>query len=124
MCVSAHTHCESGKNEGSRLELHFDVACRTSRTPDFLACTYKVLAGSVALAKSMNCAFVPADGPGIVVIPKGCEVQVNRKLDAHPVLCCKATDIRFQELPATIRWHFSIQRSSGGPIQLATKRVR
>jgi hypothetical protein len=115
MCVSSLIHRTNGKNEHSKLELQFDVACRTNNTPDFLACTYRVLAGSVALPNNLNCAFVPANGPGIVVVPKDSEIQVNRKRVPYPLLSCKATGFQINKLPATIRWHYAIRCSSGGP---------
>jgi hypothetical protein len=124
MCVSGHIRRKGEKNVRSESELQFDVACRTTSTPDFLACTYRVLAGSVALPNSMNCAFVPASGPGIVVIPKDSDVQVDGKRLPYPLLCCKATGIRINKLPTTIRWHYTIRRSSGGPIRLTTKSFR
>lgn len=125
MCVAARDRrTDSYQSEyPGETELFFDVACRTDTPPEFLGSTYRAVPGSVAVSDQLNCAFVPADAPGCVLIPKNADLEVEGKRTPSPILRCRATNIRFDELPATIRWHYSIRRSSGGPLRFeATKK--
>jgi hypothetical protein len=126
MCVAArdrHTYSETSDYSGEP-ELFFDVACRADTAPNFLGSTYRAVPGSIAVSDQLKCAFVPADAPGCVLIPKNADLEVEGRRTPSPVLRCKVTDIRFDESPATIRWHYTIRRSSGGPLRFAAKKKR
>ena len=124
MCVAAHQRFTRSGNCSNETELEFDIACRTDSIPDFVGSTYRSMGRPVAISERMNCAFVPADEPGIVVVPKNAEVQVEFKRTLSPVLICKPTEVRFKEFPATLRWHYAIRRSSGGPLHVSPKSVQ
>jgi len=114
MCVSARD-CD---------ELFFDVACRTEHPPEFLGNTYRALFRKVAVSEGMNCAFVPADAPGIVIVAQDAEMALESKRSPTPIVRCKATETRFTKSPATLRWQYVIRRSSGGPLHFVAKKPK
>jgi hypothetical protein len=118
MCVAARDRRTYSPDYTGETELYFDVACRTDTAPKFIGSTYRAVPGSVAISDRLNCAFVPANSPGCVLIPRNADLEVEGKRTPSPLLRCKVTDIRYDELPTTIRWHYTIRRSSGGPLQL------
>jgi hypothetical protein len=105
-------------------ELFFDVACRTEHPPEFLGNTYRALFRNVAVSERMNCAFVPADAPGIVVVAQDAEMSLDSNRSPTPIVRCKATETRFDKSPATIRWQYVIRRSSGGPLKITAKTTK
>jgi hypothetical protein len=109
-------------NESAETTLFFDVACRIDRAPKFLGSSYRVLGGSAAISERLNCAFVPANEPGCVLIAQDAEITLEKNRSRSPILRCKATEIRFAESPVTLRWHYVVRRSSGGPLRVTTKR--
>jgi hypothetical protein len=122
MCVSAHDRNWHEQYERDNTELFFDVACRTNNPARFLGCTYRTLFHQVAISDRLNCAFVPADSPGLVVVPRDAQVELDSTQMLSPILRCRATETRFNELPATVRWRYAIRRSSGGSLRVSTKR--
>jgi hypothetical protein len=122
MCVSVRDRGDDVDHEIGSAELFFDVACRIHAEPQFLGSTYRTLQHAIAVSDSLNCAFVPPDGPGLVFAPQDAELELKGRNAQSPILRCKATDIRFAELPATVRWHYAIRRSTGGPLRIAVKR--
>lgn len=97
-------------------ELFFDVACRAHSAPKFLGSTYWSLGNRIACSNRSNCAFIPADGPGLVILPQNAQLTMELNRAPGPILRCQAMDIRFDESPTTIRWRYSIRRTSGGPL--------
>jgi hypothetical protein len=124
MCVGARDQAGFPKVSSAEVALQFDVACRAACAPKFLGSTYRVLAGSVAISDRINCAFVPADRPGCVLMPHDAQVIVDRNRSPSPILLCQATETQLTDWPATIRWHYAIRCSSGGPLRLAAKKGR
>jgi hypothetical protein len=117
MCVAARG------DESAETGLFFDVACRTDSAPTFLGSSYRVLAGSGAISERLNCAFVPANEPGCVLIAQDAEIELEQNRSRSPIVRCKATEIRFTESPATLQWHYIIRRSSGGPLRITAKKT-
>jgi hypothetical protein len=109
-------------SEREETELLFDIACRTEEAPAFLGTTYGALFHQVAVSSKLNCAFIPADAPGLVIASQDSQLELETTRSASPLLRYKVTDIRFSELPATLRWRYAIRRSSGGPIQAPMKK--
>jgi hypothetical protein len=122
MCVSVRDGNKDVFNNTSGTELFFDVACRVHDAPGFLGSTYRVPFQQVIVSDRLNCAFVPPDGPGLVVVPQDAQLGVKERHTQSPILRCKATDIRLAELPATLRWRYAIRRSTGGPLRIAVKK--
>jgi hypothetical protein len=121
MCVSAHDGRCYSRDGADEIGLFFDVACRTHESPESLGSTYRTILRSVAVSDRLNCAFVPEDGPGLVVVPQDAELKLEGKRTSSPVLRCEATNIRLATYPATLRWRYAIRRSSGGPLRLSAK---
>lgn len=117
VCVAAHD-AKSRHDNSAETEISFDVACRTGCPPEFLGSTYRSIAGSVALSETMNCAFAPAEAPGLAIIPQNAELKIENRRTPWPTLRCEPAEIRINELPATVRWHYVIRRSSGGPLKV------
>ena len=122
MCVSVRDGNKDVFDNTSGTELFFDVACRVHDAPEFLGSTYRVPFQQVVVSDSLNCAFVPPDGPGLVFVPQDAALEVKDRHTQSPILRCKATDIRFAGLPATFRWRYAIRRSTGGPLRIAVKK--
>jgi hypothetical protein len=122
MCVSAHDGRCYSRDASDEIGLFFDVACRTDEPPEFLGSSYRTTLHSVAVSNRMNCAFVPEEGPGLVVVPQDAELKLEGRRTVSPLLRCQATDIRFAKFPATLRWRYAIRRSSGGPLRIAAKK--
>lgn len=123
MCVAVRDqHCERGEGERGDTELFFDVACRTPNSSGWLGSSYRALAGPAAVSQRLNCAFVPADGPGCVLAPERAELEMDTIGSGLPVLRCAASETESSESPTTVRWRYAVRMSSGGPLNVGKRR--
>jgi hypothetical protein len=122
MCVSVRDRGNDVDHEVGGTELFFDVACRIHAEPQFLGSTYSTLQHKIAVSGNLNCAFVPSEGPGVIVAPHDALVEVERKRNQSPSLRCKVTDIRLTDLPTTLRWRYTVRRTTGGPLKFSMKK--
>ena len=122
MCVSVRDGDKDVIHETSGTELFFDVACRIHAEPEFLGSTYSTLQREIAVSDSLNCAFVPSEGPGVIVAPRDALLEAEGKRNQSPILRCKVTDIRLTELPTTLRWRYTVRRTTGGPLKFRMKK--
>jgi hypothetical protein len=123
MCVSAHSDQFHADNQSPELELSFEIVCRTEESPDYLGSTYRATLQKIAVSDRPNSAFVPANAAGVVITSRNAQLELSERRSPSPILQCKATAVRFMKYPATIRWGYSIRRSSGGPFRFSvTKR--
>jgi hypothetical protein len=122
MCVSVRDGDNDVIHETAGTELFFDVACRIHEEPEFLGSTYSTLQREIAVSDNLNCAFVPSEGPGVVVAPQDALIEAGGKRNQSPTLCCKVTDIRLTQLPSTLRWRYAVRRTAGGPLKFRMKK--
>jgi hypothetical protein len=117
MCVSARDRqCQPREGDPGDIELSFDVACRTRSSANWLGSTYRVLAPPIAISDRVNCAFVPADGPGCVVISQAGQLELDAADTPMPLLRCAARVNDVVEPSMTVRWRYVVRLSTGGPL--------
>lgn len=123
MCVAVRDReCEARDGGRGDTELFFDIACRTPHSAGWLGSSYRALAGPAAFSERLNCAFVPADGPGCVVVPEGAELEMDTTGAWPPILRCAAMGTKSPESPTTVRWRYAVRLSTGGPVKVGRRR--
>jgi hypothetical protein len=104
-------------------ELTFDVACRTQHMPGWLGSTYRAMAAPLAISEELNCACIPVRPPRCVMLTNSVSLQMDSSPGLASILRCSATETGnwAGELPATIRWRYTLRYLKQYPILTSTQ---